>query len=116
MIFMSCYIINLEAGMPTVTAARARLVNGLQTAKMSGYKTVKIIHGYGSSGKGGAIKRDTHNFLAEKALSKAIRGYVKGEDFSPFCEQSRTLTAIVPALKRDSDYDRGNDGITIVVL
>jgi len=113
---MSCYIINLEAGMPTVSAARSRLINGLQTARMSGNKTVKIIHGYGSSGKGGAIKRDTHLFLAEKQLSGGIKGYVKGEDFSPFCEASRRLTALAPQLKHDSDYDRGNDGITIVLL
>lgn len=113
---MGCYIINLEAGMPTVQTARTRLINGLQTARMTGSKTVKIIHGYGSSGKGGAIKRDTHIFLAEKQLSGAIKGYVKGEDFSPFSETSRRITTAAPDLKRDRDYDRGNDGITIVLL
>ena len=113
---MGCYIINLEAGLPTVAVARSRLINGLQTARMCGSKTVKIIHGYGSSGKGGAIKRDTHVFLNEKMLSRSIKGYVKGEDFSPFCEISRKFTAKYPELKRDSDYDRGNDGITIVLL
>ena len=116
MVYMSCYIINLEGGLPTVSVARSRLVNGLQTARMCGSKTVKIVHGYGSSGKGGAIKRDTHIFLAEKMLSGAIKGYVKGEDFSPFCEASRKITALAPELKRDHDYDRGNDGITIVLL
>ncbi len=113
---MSCYIIDLEAGMPTVSAARSRLLNGLNTARLSGSRTVKIIHGYGSSGKGGAIKRETHNFLAEKQLSGTIKGFVKGEDFSPFSEVSRRLTALAPDLKRDCDYDRDNDGITIVLL
>ena len=70
--YMSCYIINLEAGLPTVSAARSRLINGLQTARMSGRKTVKIIHGYGSGGKGGAIKRDTHIFLSQKQLARYV--------------------------------------------
>lgn len=113
---MSCYIVNLEAGMPTVVIARKRLINGLQTARVTGSKTVKIIHGYGSSGKGGAIKRDTHAFLSQKLAEGNIKGYIKGEDFSPFSENSRRITALAPNLKRDSDYDQGNDGITIVLL
>jgi len=113
---MSCYIINLEAGMPTVDIARKRLINGLLTARMTGAKSAKIIHGYGSSGKGGAIKRDTHSFLSKKLTEGTIKGYIKGEDFSPFSENSRRITGFLPELKQDSDYDRGNDGITIVLL
>jgi len=113
---MSCYIINLEAGMPTVEVAINRLKNGLQTARMTGAKAVKIIHGYGSSGKGGSIKREVGSFLSQKYSSGAIKAYVNGEDFSPFSENSRKITAAYPALKWDSDYDRGNDGITIVLL
>lgn len=113
---MACHIINLEAGMPTVEVARNRLIQGLQTARMMGCKSVKIIHGYGSTGKGGAIKRDVQTVLAQKQRSGAVRAFVKGEDFSPFSEESRRITAALPELKRDSDYDRGNDGITIVLL
>lgn len=113
---MSCKIINLESGMPTVEVARARLTNELITARMRGEKAVKIIHGYGSTGKGGAIKADVHKFLAQKQRSGGLRGFVKGEDFSPFSEDSRRLTDILPELKKDRDYSRGNDGITIVLL
>lgn len=113
---MNCRIVNLESGMPTVEVARNRLMNELQTAKMCGDKALKIIHGYGSSGKGGAIKSDVQKILAQKQRSGAIRGYVKGEDFSPFCEASRQITTRLPELTRDRDYSRGNDGITIVLL
>lgn len=113
---MNCRIVNLEQGMPTVEMARSRLNNALQTARMSGYKTVKVIHGYGSSGKGGAIKADVQKLLAQKQRIGAIKGYVKGEDFSPFNETSRQLTARYPDLTKDRDYSRSNDGITIVLL
>lgn len=113
---MICRIVNLEEGMPTVEIARSRLNNALQTAKMRGDKVVKVIHGYGSSGKGGAIKADVQKILAQKQRSGMIKAYVKGEDFSPFSEASRRITARFPDLTKDRDYSRGNDGITIVVL
>ncbi len=113
---MRCKIVNLEAGMPTVEVARGRLNNALQVARMQGDRVVKIIHGYGSSGRGGAIKADVQRALAEKQRTGAIKGYVKGEDFSPFSATSRQLTARCPDLTKDRDYSRGNDGITIVLL
>lgn len=109
-------IINLEIDMATVAVARSRLLQQLQFSKMHGEKALKIIHGYGSTGKGGAIKLDVQRVLEQKRRSNAIKGYVKGEDFSPFCEECRRLTSILPELKRDRDYAQGNDGITIVVL
>ena len=108
------YIINLESGMPTVSMAMDRLRHGLQTARSIGEKTVKIIHGYGSSGKGGAIKSAAIKALDDRLSSGSIKGYVKGEDFSPFSESARALIRQYPALKNDRDYARGNDGITIV--
>lgn len=113
---MNCYIINLEDGMPTVEAARIRLDQALRTAKSRRYDTMKIIHGYGSSGKGGAIKQDVQRLLAEKKRIKAIRGYVKGECFTPFDPSARGLLDKCPDLAKDRDYSRGNDGVTIVLL
>ncbi len=113
---MAIRIINLEAGMPNVETAHARLNQELQSARMRGEKAIKIIHGYGSSGRGGAIKADTLSMLAQKLRAGYIRGYVRGEEFSPFYESSRKITALLPALTRDSDYSRGNDGITIVLF
>ena len=109
-------VINLEQGMPTVEAARVKLDQALRTAKAQRMTTLKIIHGYGSSGKGGAIKRDVQSVLAGKLRSGSIRGYVPGERFSPFDPVARALLDRCPALSRDSDYSRGNDGVTIVLL
>lgn len=51
---MECQIVNLEAGMPTVDMARTHLNMTLRSAKANRVKVLKLIHGYGSSGKGGA--------------------------------------------------------------
>jgi DNA-nicking Smr family endonuclease len=48
---------NIEAGMPTVEQeARQILISELKQAKNSGLSAVKVIHGYGSAGKGGALR------------------------------------------------------------
>ena len=113
---MACQIVNLEVGMPSVEQARAKLSQALRTAKATRTRCLKVIHGYGSSGKGGAIKADTHRFLLQKKREGFLKEYVKGEEFSPFYESARRAVALEPSLTRDVDYSRGNDGITIVIL
>lgn len=113
---MGCVTINLEQGMPTVEAARIKLEQAIRTARARRVATLKIIHGYGSSGKGGAIKRDVQRVLAGKLRSGEIRGYVPGERFSPFDPAARAIIDKSPELRRDGDYSRGNDGITIILL
>ena len=52
---MATRVINLEEGLPRVENAIFKLKLELSTLKRSGVKNVKIIHGYGSGGSGGAI-------------------------------------------------------------
>lgn len=113
---MALSIINLEAGMPTVDRARIRLDQELRSARSHGARAVKIIHGYGSSGKGGAIRREVQVILAGKKRSGQIRAYVPGERFSPFHAEAREIIDKCPELARDRDYTRSNDGVTIVLL
>jgi hypothetical protein len=110
------YRINLEEGMPTVENARRKLEQALRTARARRYDAMKIIHGYGSTGKGGAIKRDVHIFLSQQKRRGSIQTYVPGESFSPFDENARRMIDRCPDLAKDSDYSRGNDGVTLVLL
>lgn len=113
---MTQSVINLEQGMPTVQTAHQKLDQALQTAKVRRVTVLKVIHGYGSSGRGGAIKRDVQLFLADKKRGGTIREFVPGERFSPFDAAARAMLAVCPGLAKDHDYSRGNDGITIVLL
>ena len=63
---MECQVVNLEAGMPTVDVARTHLNMALRSAKANRVKVLKLIHGYGSSGRGGAIWGDVVAELARK--------------------------------------------------
>ena len=113
---MKMTIVNLEAGMPTVEVTRARLSQSLRTARACGTRVVKVIHGYGSTGKGGAIRSAVRRDLEERRRQGQIRLFVPGDEFSPFYEDARQAVCLFPELAKDRDYARTNQGITIVVL
>lgn len=108
--------LNLETGMPTVEEAVGRLRIGLQEMRGRGVCLVRLIHGYGSTGRGGALRMGIRAELARMKKRRLIRDFVAGEDFGPFHEAARALVDRCPALARDPDYGRCNQGITVVAL
>jgi len=93
-----------------------RLSGELRTARACGAGYVKIVHGYGSSGRGGAIKAALPARLAELKKAGRIRAYVAGEDFSPFDADARAMLDEFPELRRDADFAQGTHGVTVVLL
>jgi hypothetical protein len=47
--------INLELDLPTLDEARRKVIAELRAAKREGVRVLKVIHGYGSTGKGGRL-------------------------------------------------------------
>lgn len=113
---MAASIINLENGMPKTEAALMRLKLELATLRRVGINSVKVIHGYGSTGTGGAIRIATHNYLREQLNAGRIRAFCPGEQFGPFESSGRKAIQLMPAFRQDPDWGRQNDGITIVIL
>lgn len=107
---------NLEMGMPTVETAKKRMSAALRSAKSQRVTALKLIHGYGSSGKGGRIRTSVRRELDFMKQSGKIREVVPGEEFSPFEENARHALVLCPELSRDRDYTRCNQGITVVIL
>jgi hypothetical protein len=106
--------INLEEGMPIVTEAMDNLKIALKRAKESKTKVVVFIHGYGSSGKGGAICKNARQWLKAQERNGTVKSVVEGENFDMFNAYARNIKA------KDSQtvkyYGRGNNGITLVEL
>lgn len=113
---MTVTIVNLEQGMPTVEVAKSRLNQALRTARATGRPVLKLIHGYGSSGRGGAIRQGVLRDLEQKRRQGQIRLVVPGDEFSPFYDNARQAVDLYPELRKDRDYTRTNQGITIVVV
>ena len=67
-------ILDLEYGRPDVLTAERLLLGGLSRARSAGERTVKLIHGYGSHGVGGAIRRHTRALLREPLRERTQGG------------------------------------------
>lgn len=109
-------IINIEKGRPRVDQAMVTLKNGIYRARATGKPFAKIIHGYGSSGSGGAIKDAIPRELRNYELRRIIVSYCPGEDFGPFSKTAREMSARHPEISRDSDWGMHNDGITVIMF
>jgi hypothetical protein len=109
-------LVNLEEDRPTVERMRLRLDRTLALARSEGTTIVKLIHGYGSSGVGGALRLAVHSSLLRYKDSGLIRDFIDGEDFRISNEATWALVKRMPEMKQDRDLGRGNKGITIVVM
>jgi len=74
-------------------------------------RVVKIIHGHGSSGRGGTTREVTRNWLFKHRAR--FRAVIDGEDYSIADPATVELRREV-GQDADSDLDRGNRGITLV--
>ena len=108
--------VNIKADMPTVSNAIKRVTFQLCNAKALGFTAVKIIHGYGSTGKGGGIRTETRRYLQRQKDKRQIRDFITGEQFSIFDEATRAAFLVCDDLRRDSDLERSYIGISIVFL
>jgi len=106
--------INLEAGMPSVDKAMARLDAELSAAKRSGVRLVRVIHGWGSSGTGGKLREACRSFLKQQKAAGRIRNLVTGVDYSKTASAGRDLIRRYPDLLSSERSDRHNPGITFV--
>lgn len=65
--------INLEDGKPTVAEALIILKSCVSNAKKDNVGCLYIIHGYGSSGRGGAIRDKTRQWLNAQARNGVVK-------------------------------------------
>lgn len=108
--------VNIEQGMPFVDEAIRRLTYEIATAKREKYTAMKIIHGYGSSGTGGRLRIEIRKYLIGQKNKGAIKDFIAGEDFSIFNMAAIRVMDGCEALRKDSDLNRSNNGITMISL
>lgn len=107
-------IINIELGRPSVEVALNKLERELAQAKRDRVAVLTVIHGYGASGKGGAIRLECRKKLAHLQDNRKIRTFIIGEEFSKREKKTRNLLRRLPRLATDGNLNRGNKGITVI--
>jgi hypothetical protein len=107
---------NVEVGLPILDEARRLVIGEIKQAKRDGVKVLKVIHGYGSSGKGGALCVGLRKSFGLRKKEGAIKDFIAGENFSIFNPTVLALLEAVPELRSDPDLNATNEGITVLWL
>lgn len=107
---------NVEAGLPTLDEARRLVIAEIKRAKREGVKVLKVIHGYGSSGKGGALCIGLRKSFGLRKKEGVIKDFIAGEDFSIFDPSVLAMLESVPELRGDPDLNATNEGVTLLWL
>jgi len=113
---MKCKVINIESGMPTVEVGQKRLYLEIITARNQRVKALKVIHGYGSHGVSGRLKKGILQYLTTKKKDGLVKAFVPGEEWSIFNEATRDILEQCDDLRKDTDLGSSNPGITIVLI
>lgn len=108
--------VNLEKGMPFVEPALNHLNMVLHEARVQQVQALTIIHGYGSSGKGGAIRKECRKILDYMCSRGEINCYVPGEEFHRRNGRVKDLLTRYPRLSDNKNLNRKNPGITLIIL
>lgn len=108
--------INIEASFPTLEEARRLIIDQIKSTKREGIRVLKVIHGYGSSGKGGTLCIGLRKSFSLRKKERIIKDFIPGEDYSIFDNVTAQLLEAEPELRGDPDLNAMNEGITILWL
>lgn len=108
-------VVNLKEFSPTVDIALASVQIAMETAKREGVTAIKVLHGYGSHGRGGAILIELRKLLRQYKKQGQILDFFGGESWDMFNEKTLFVLNRDKSIV-DEDLGRANPGITIIVL
>lgn len=113
---MEIETLNIKKDFPPADVAVALLEIEIERYAKSNVGVIKVIHGYGSHGIGGEIKKQVHRRLAELKKQNKIMDYIPGEKFGESEKQNPYILQNFPTLLIDPDLRLYNSGITLVFL
>jgi len=105
---------DIKSAMPTRSEARDELLRIIRSNRQE--KVIKIIHGYGSSGVGGTIRDMTRDELQKSRSQGQIATFIPGEATVKLMGFDDEIRKYKHLLATDSDFKKGNDGITYVIF
>lgn len=109
-------IVNLKEFSPTVDYALALVEIEIERAKFDGTVAIKVLHGYGSHGKGGAILLELRKRLRLLKKGGKIKNYISGDKWNIFDKDALDALSRDKTIFGDEDLNKANPGITIIIL
>ena len=106
--------LNLEYGYPAVEDAIKQLKSCIDICKQNKIGCLFIIHGYGSSGKGGKIRIKARQWLNAQMKNGKVKSVIYGENFDIF--NFNALRLKNQCIELEKVLNTCNHGITVVEL
>ena len=113
---MKLITIDIKSDRQTVSEAIAQFLLELESYKKGDYKVMKVIHGYGSHGVGGAIKKELLKKCEELKRRKIIEDYTCCDRWTPKNIVRKIAINYCPDLLADSDLYLLNSGCSIIII
>ena len=113
---MEYITLDIKSSMPPADVACANLEIEIESLAFSAVKLIKVIHGYGSHGVGGEIKKLMNQRLMILKKQKKIKDFINCEKLSEKVIEDLSLYKNFPQLAIDEDLKNYNSGITLVLL
>lgn len=113
---MKIETINIKQDYPPADVAVALMEIEIERLAKTETLALKVIHGYGSHGVGGEIKKQAHLRLGQLKRKGLILDFIPAEQFGILARQNKYIEQNLEELIFDPDLSNYNNGITIVFL
>ena len=108
--------LNLEQGNYTVDHALIMVEIEIERCAFDGCVAIKVLHGYGSHGKGGKILIALRQKLRQWKRNGFIKNYFAGDKWDVFDKEAWEILQADKSISGDEDLGRANPGITIIAI
>ncbi len=108
-------LVNIKKGFPDSDYAVFLLEKEIEYSKMEGVKVLVFIHGYGSKGYGGEIKKKVAIRLKELKHKKKIVTFVSGDSWTETNPDVKEIYKVAPELSISNQVSGINSGVTVVL-
>jgi hypothetical protein len=109
-------VINVKKDFPTIDYALYLIDQEIKFSKATGNRAIVVIHGYGSSGKGGVIKEAIKNYLPDLKRKRVIIDYVHGENWGETNPIRQKICEACPDLILQENLQSLNSGVTVIFV
>jgi len=108
------YLFSLDVGHPPRPPQKVEQELDAAWSKVrnsSTLRVIKVIHGYGSHGKGGSTRETVRNWAFQ--FRRRFRATINGEDYNMFDDDTQELREECGQIA-DNDFGNGNAGMTLI--
>ena len=113
---MKLITIDIKSEGQTVNEAIAQFLVELDAYQKGGFKVMKVIHGYGSHGVGGAIKHEFLKKCEQLKRKKTIDDYICCDKWTEKNVVRKIAINYCPDLIADGELRHLNAGCSIVIM